>query len=537
MKHVSVSSLVEQIKNFLEAKVHLENFMISGELSNVRKVNGHYYFNLKDDRAQMSCTLWKTYAMNLPFALEDGQAVQVHGSLGIYTQRGTMQLNCDRVELAGLGALYQELERRKQLLASQGYFNPAHKKPMPSVIERIGIVTGASTAALQDALKTIHTRWPMLEVHLFPASVQGEQAPPTIIRALKQADQAGLDAVLLIRGGGSFEDLFCFNDPEIVRTLYEMQTYTVTGIGHQIDTSLADLAADHHSLTPTAAAQWITPDQNEIRSWLQSADVSMANAMKNLFASSSQRLLYLLSNPYLSSPRSWLESRRQKYSMLAGMLEHQAGQLCLRQEQLCARMNSLLQEALSDRLDASRRSALLMQNRLYMASPKSRLEKYRERILYMEPAMKQAVVRIDESAGLRAARAQQSLSLLASSFAELQRRTIENDVRRLKQSSENLLSIQKRHLSSLSSMLSMVSWQNVLDRGFSIILQDGHPVRDASALKPGMTVQAEFARGSASMHVESVSACHCLSCDDGEDSPQTQAAVQTEKDEQALKKK
>lgn len=458
MKTATVSALVDSVSQFLKRKVNLENFLISGELSNVKRVNGHVYFDLKDDKAQIACTLWKSYALRVPFEMKDGQAVLVHGALALYAKRGTLQLNCDSIELAGLGALYQELERRKKMLAEQGYFAPEHKKPMPGVIERIGIVTGKSTAALQDALKTIHTRWPMMEVHLFPASVQGEQAPATIVSALKKADAFGLDAILLIRGGGSFEDLFCFNDPEIVRTLYGMKTYTVTGIGHQIDTSLADLASDHHSLTPTAAAQWVTPDQKEVQAWIENARVLMTGSMKNLFQNSSQRLMYVLSNPYLASPESWMEARRQRFALLFASLQQQALSFDSLQSHQLERNSQLLQTGFSRILSQNQRSLQKAEQSLYMSSPRIALQKNQQNLDHLRERMTSRM--------------------------------------------ENRMDASRQSLSSLSSMLSMVSWQNVLDRGFAIVLDQGKPVKDASSLQIGQEVQVEFAKGSALMRVE-----------------------------------
>lgn len=270
MLQIKVSVLVNKVNAFLSSHVKLDQALVSGELSNVKYINGHCYFDLKDDQGQLSCTLWKSNAAKLGFTLEDGMAVLVHGKLAVYEKRGQLQLSVDYVQRDGIGALAIELEKRRQYFEKLGYFNPAIKKPRPQEINRIGVVTGRTTAALQDVLKTVRNRWPMLRVHLFEAPVQGVDAPAKIVKALQQADQAGMDAILLVRGGGSFEDRFCFNDPAIVEALHVMKTYTVTGIGHEVDSSLADFTADHYAFTPTAAAQWVTPDQYEVRQTLQS---------------------------------------------------------------------------------------------------------------------------------------------------------------------------------------------------------------------------------------------------------------------------
>lgn len=450
---IKVSDLVSRVNTFLHRAVNLSDALISGELSNVKYVNGHCYFDLKDENGQLSCTLWRSYAARAGFRLEDGMAVLVHGSLNIYEKRGSLQLSVDSIEPAGLGALYLELEKQKKLLAAQGYFDADHKKSKPAEISRIAIVTGASTAALQDVMKTIHTRWPMLETHLFAAPVQGKDAPPRICEALRKADAAGMDAVLLVRGGGSFEDLFCFNDPQIVRTLYDMKTYTVTGIGHEIDTSLADLAADHRALTPTAAAQWVTPDQTEVRARLNQLDRSMKDSIRRLFEANAQKLMYLQASAPLSSPQGWIEARRNRSELLAQRLLQQAGSRLSGVESLLDRLCSQLQSEMNTLLDERMRQWQSLNTSLYINSPNVRLS--------------------------RAAAALESRSRLLQSGMETR------------------LSAERASLEKNCSLLQALSPQRILEHGYSIVTVDGHPVRDAASLCVQQQVSLRFAKGSA----------------------------------------
>lgn len=453
MKTVPVSSLVSQVNTFLKRAVNLEAYYISGELSNVKKVNGHIYFDLKDDKGQLSCTLWKSQACKLPFEMEDGMAVLVHGALNVYEKRGSLQLNCDSVQIAGLGTLYLELEARKKKLAAAGYFDAAHKKPRPAWIDSIGIVTGASTAALQDVMKTIRTRWPMLKVTLFPASVQGEQAPAQIVKALKRADQAGLDAILLVRGGGSFEDLFCFNDEEIVKTLYDMKTYTVCGVGHEVDTSLADLAADHRALTPTAAAQWVTPDQKEVRKAIESDEQSMIKAMQALFASNSGRLVRAAANPYLMNPMQWASSRALRLDKDISQLRLRAGNLSGFWNQKYKNLDGQLMQALPAWQKNQRQSLQKLDSLLALASPKASL---RENAI----------------------------------FLEAQRKNLETAMK-------NNLAFKQNLLDKQENLLSALSWENTLQRGFAIVYKDSKPVTDAASLDANDEVRLQLAKGSA----------------------------------------
>lgn len=457
---IKVSDLVGRVNEFLHRAVNLNQAMISGELSNVRYVNGHCYFDLKDDKGQLSCTMWKSYASRAGFILEDGMAVLVHGTLNIYERRGSLQLSVDAIEQAGLGALFLELEKRRKLLAAQGYFDAAHKKPKPSEIRKIGIVTGESTAALQDALKTIRHRWPMMEVHLFPAPVQGLDAPPKIVRALKKADQAGLDAVLLVRGGGSFEDLFCFNDPEIVKTLYHMHTFTVTGIGHEIDTSLADLAADQRGLTPTWAAAFVSPDQQEVMARLQMFQRQMTDTVRSLLNRNIQRMIFIQSNTPLADPLAWLQTRKDRQSLLSTRLV-----------QIAARRMSVIEtrlDALNAQLSGNLEQLLAADQRILQARTSA--------LLLHSPSTAIAVAR-------RQLQDEQNQMLTALSHS---------------------LERQKLQLETLENSLSALSPQGILERGYSIVSFQGKTITDGSSLCAGDTVSIQFSHGQAAAGIKEV---------------------------------
>lgn len=435
LKTIPVSHLVSKIKNFLENKVNMTGVLISGEISNLRPAaNGHLYFNLKDESAAMSCIMWSSARRSLNFVPEDGMSVVVGGSINVYEKRGTMSLNCYTMQQTGIGLLYQQLEELKRKLDAQGYFNPAHKKPKPSEINRIGVVTGENTAALQDVLKTIRTRWPMLSVTLFPTLVQGEKAPADIVRQLQNADTYGFDAILLVRGGGSFEDLFCFNDENIVRTLYQMKTYTVSGIGHEIDTSLADLAADHRAVTPTAAAQWVTQDQREVMAWILQSRQRIINQTRRIFDGYTSRLMMIESYPYLSNPLSYVDGRKQKLAYLNAELEH-----CLSRTDQQAMLNITNQKnamitAIKDRLVKENQNTVIARSLLEKSNPQKKI----------------AEEMID----------------------------IENIKKQLKQQIERCLQNEKRKLNLYNQLLEAGSPQKILEKGYAIIERDGKLLRN-----------------------------------------------------------
>lgn len=320
---VSISSVIARIKNVLTQTMDLDGIWIQGEISNLTKHrSGHYYFSLKDKSGEMSCVMFSSYVSRLNFNVEEGMRVLVSGSINVYEQRGSLQLVIRQMKQDGLGDLYLEFEKRKQDLLRAGYFDESHKKAKPDYIENIGVVTGAQAAALQDVLSTIQRRWPMLKVTLYPSFVQGSFAPKSLIQSLKEADTHNHDALLIVRGGGSFEDLFCFNDVQLVKTIYSLNTYIVSGVGHEVDTTLCDLVCDHRSVTPTAAAQWVTLDQYEVMTQILKDKELLRQNMSMIVNHNKLKLDSYKNHPYLKDPKSFIIEKQLKLDGYNTQIEH-----------------------------------------------------------------------------------------------------------------------------------------------------------------------------------------------------------------------
>lgn len=320
---VSISSVIARIKNVLTQTMDLDGIWIQGEISNLTKHrSGHYYFSLKDKSGEMSCVMFSSYVSRLNFNVEEGMRVLVSGSINVYEQRGSLQLVIRQMKQDGLGDLYLEFEKRKQDLLRAGYFDESHKKAKPDYIENIGVVTGAQAAALQDVLSTIQRRWPMMKVTLYPSFVQGSFAPKSLIQSLKEADTHNHDALLIVRGGGSFEDLFCFNDVQLVKTIYSLNTYIVSGVGHEVDTTLCDLVCDHRSVTPTAAAQWVTLDQYEVMTQILKDRELLRQNMSMIFNHNKLKLDSYKNHPYLKDPKSFIIEKQLKLDGYNTQIEH-----------------------------------------------------------------------------------------------------------------------------------------------------------------------------------------------------------------------
>ena len=264
---LSVSDVNALVKALIEDSPDLTNVRVAGEISNLsRPASGHIYFTLKDATAQLRCVMWRSSVARMRSVLRDGEAVVARGKVSVYERDGQYQLVVEAMVPRGMGDLYAEFERLKLKLQVEGLFDPLRKRLLPVLPQKLGVVTSASAAAFQDILNVLRRRYPLIEVTLSPTLVQGENAPPMIVQAIQNLnDMTDCDVILVARGGGSIEELWAFNDERVVRAIAASRLPVVTGVGHEIDFTLADFAADVRAPTPSAAAEMITPDVNELR--------------------------------------------------------------------------------------------------------------------------------------------------------------------------------------------------------------------------------------------------------------------------------
>lgn len=319
---VSISDLVGRIKNILSQTIDLSGIWIQGEISNLTKHrSGHYYFSLKDKSGEMSCVMFSSYVSHLNFDLQEGCKVLLSGTINVYEQRGQLQLVVRKMKQDGVGELYLEFEKRKKELAQAGFFDENHKTIKPDYIENVGVITAKEGAALQDVLTTIQKKWPMMNVTLYPSYVQGKFASKFLIQALLKADNNHHDALLIVRGGGSFEDLFCFNDVQLVKTIYSLNTYIVSGVGHDTDTTLCDLVSDHRCVTPTAAASWVCLDQYDILNQIQDQRNALIRQLNHFLELNHNQYIQLCSSPYLKDPNNWIIDKNLRLDSYLHQLE------------------------------------------------------------------------------------------------------------------------------------------------------------------------------------------------------------------------
>jgi len=313
MQMMSVSSLNTKIKSLLEAT--FMHILVEGEVASVTyHSSGHLYFSIKDDKSAIKCVMWRSSVARMKFRIEKGMHIVVEGSVSVYTPRGEYQFQTVRIEPYGKGALALAYEQLKERLKAKGYFDAHRKKPIPKNIRKIALVTAKESAALYDMLKIIEKRWPLVEVMIIDTLVQGESAATQIANALRYADTLGADVVVVGRGGGSTEDLWCFNEEAVADAIFAMQTPVVSAVGHEVDVVISDLVADLRAPTPSAAMEMILPDLQEILYTLSEYEERFRQAIVSKLSHSIRELKHTEEMLQRSSPLRRLEESKMEFA-------------------------------------------------------------------------------------------------------------------------------------------------------------------------------------------------------------------------------
>ena len=283
-KVFSVTQINTYIKRMFQSDYALRRISIKGQVSNCKyHSSGHIYFSLKDEGSQISCVMFANARYDgLKFELEDGQEVVVDGNISVYERGGSYQLYAQEIRLNGIGELYVAYEMLKQKLYEEGLFDHEKKKPIPKNPKKIGVVTARTGAAIHHIISTAKRRNPYVQLILYPAKVQGDGASDTIVAGIKALDQYGVDIIIVGRGGGSIEDLWAFNEEKVARAIYEAQTPIISGTGHEVDTTIADYAADLRAATPTAACELAVPDIREVMEGITNREYTLRTLLKQV---------------------------------------------------------------------------------------------------------------------------------------------------------------------------------------------------------------------------------------------------------------
>lgn len=319
---LTVSELNQIIKRLIDGEPVLSKVCVRGELSNYKIYpSGHHYFTLKDADSSLRCVMFKSSASKLRFRPESGMGVTAFGRISVFPRDGAYQLYCTDLIPEGTGDLQIAYEQLKAKLAAEGLFDTAHKKPLPPFPERIAIITSSAGAAVHDMIRILGTRWSMTKVILLPVRVQGVEAPPEIVGAIRYANRHKVaDLIITGRGGGSIEDLWAFNDESVARAIYESELPVISAVGHEPDITIADYVADVRASTPSNAAEIAVPDENEMREYLMSISIRQTQAMKKSLNRMNTRLDDIKSRRVLQNPMAYVDAKRTELDYVSGKL-------------------------------------------------------------------------------------------------------------------------------------------------------------------------------------------------------------------------
>ena len=321
-KVFSVAQINAYIKRIFQSDYALNRIYIKGEVSNCKyHSSGHIYFSLKDDKSQISCVMFANQRISgLDFEMENGQTVIVSGSISVFERNGTYQLYANEISLDGIGRLYVEFEKLKEKLYREGLFDHEKKKPIPQNPKTIGIVTAKTGAAIHDIMSVAKRRNPYIQLVLYPAQVQGDGAAETIVRGIETLDRYGVDTIIIGRGGGSIEDLWAFNEEKVARAIYAAKTPIISGTGHEVDTTIADYAADLRAATPTAACELAVPDLRETLDAIDARKRSLSVQIRHILRNYELRLEQYSGKLRRFDPKLQLQEQRMTLAELEDRL-------------------------------------------------------------------------------------------------------------------------------------------------------------------------------------------------------------------------
>lgn len=316
-KYITVAQLTRYIKYKIDQDINLNQVFLKGEISNFKAhTRGHYYFTLKDESSRINAIMFQGNASKLKFMPEEGMKVLVTGKISVYEATGGYQIYVNEMVEDGVGNLYVAYEQLKKKLEQEGLFREDHKKKIPRIPTTIGIITAPTGAAIKDILSTIKRRWPLAKTILFPSLVQGEFAKDSVVSQIKKAEDYPIDVLIVGRGGGSIEDLWCFNEEEVARAIYDCSIPVISAVGHEIDFTISDFVSDLRAPTPTGAAEMAVPNRMDMLNYIEQISIRCSQTMMKKLHFDRQQLERLSNHYILKNPMSIYEVKEQHFDYL-----------------------------------------------------------------------------------------------------------------------------------------------------------------------------------------------------------------------------
>ena len=345
LKTLSVGEVNNYVKKLVENDFILKNLNVKGEISNLKfHSSGHIYFSLKDENSKVNCIMFKNNAVNLDFRLEEGMKVEIKARLGVYHKEGTYQLYCENIKKAGIGELFEEFHKLKKELSEEGIFDEKYKRALPKFPKRIGIITARTGAAVRDIINVIQRRNKSLDIILYPAKVQGENAADSIIEGIRYFNnEKSVDVIILGRGGGSIEELWAFNNRELAYEIFNSRIPTVSAVGHEVDFTISDFVSDMRAPTPSAAGELVSPSLQEMINDLLNKKEFLHRAIDRKFLNAKKDVDLLHKGLKGNNPKHIIEKRIKEVNSLEEKLSFLGKRKIDKAKDELIALNSILQ--------------------------------------------------------------------------------------------------------------------------------------------------------------------------------------------------
>ncbi|MBP5679312.1 MAG: exodeoxyribonuclease VII large subunit [Bacilli bacterium] len=322
-KYITVTQLTRYIKYKLDNDPNLDEVFLKGEISNFKAHSrGHFYFTLKDEGSRINAIMFASSTKKLKFIPQDGMKVLVTGKISVFESTGQYQIYVNDMLEDGVGNLYIAFEQLKKKLEEEGLFKEEHKKKIPKIPNKIGVITAPTGAAIKDIISTITRRWPLAEIYLFPSLVQGEEAKEDIVKQIKRAENYPLDTIIVGRGGGSIEDLWPFNEEMVARAIYDCKIPVISAVGHEIDFTIADFVADLRAPTPTGAAEMAVPQVQDVEKYLNQVKIRLKNSISNQLKRDRRKLQEITSRNIFRNPMTIYQTKEMIFDNLIEKLKY-----------------------------------------------------------------------------------------------------------------------------------------------------------------------------------------------------------------------
>ena len=373
---LTVTDINNYIKNIVDGDFFLSNVTLKGEISNLKfHTRGHLYFSLKDENSKINAVMFNYKNLGLNFIPKDGMNVIVKGKVSVFTTGGSYQITVSNMKEDGIGNLYILFEELKRRLEREGLFSPEHKKKLPRIPKKVGVITASTGAAVKDIISTINRRFPLTEIILFPTLVQGVGAKENIVKMINEANESDVDVIILGRGGGSIEDLWAFNEEIVARAIYNSTKPIVSAVGHEIDFTISDFVSDMRAPTPTGAAELVVPSKVEIQGYLNDYKGRIISVINKKIKSYTDTFSKLKSTYILKNPISMYEIDEQK---LDNMLEKLGSIMTYKLEREKSELNNLskmISPNMLNRLDKEKIKLENIETKLNLLNPENILKK------------------------------------------------------------------------------------------------------------------------------------------------------------------